>query len=131
MDISDIKTEEQLNAYLLEDAPKWITKNLETWDVDCINRGGCESGAYMPAVTYYDATQLMHTHGEEVIEFIYDELGEVPQPSKDACLTFGGICVFYMSLAVEQYCSKFADCIEVIKDNTTTTTGTNGNDQIN
>jgi len=34
--------------------PAWIVNELTPYDLAAINQGGCASGAYMPAVTYYD-----------------------------------------------------------------------------
>ena len=32
--------------------PRWIEQDISPQDVAAIVQGGCESGAYMPAVTY-------------------------------------------------------------------------------
>ena len=65
--------EEKIN----EDLPRWIDE-LDFYQADAIQRGGCESGAYMPAVTYYDASQIMAEHGDSVLEFLTDAFGELP-----------------------------------------------------
>ena len=65
-------------------------------------QGGCASGQYMPAVTYYQAIQTMSDHGDEVLAYIYEQLGEVP--GIDFATTYpgwGNIAVHYLSLAVE------------------------------
>ena len=87
--------------------PEWITQALSPYDIAAINQGGCASGAYMPAVTYYDARQVMAEYGDDVLQYIEDAYGELPQPARDE--SWSGIAVFYLSCAVELFCSSNAD----------------------
>ena len=64
-----------------------------------IVQGGCGSGAYMPAVTYYKAKQTMAEHGDEVLDYIVDAYGELPAIPDDA--SWSGIACHYLSVAVE------------------------------
>ena len=50
--------------------PEWITQSLSPYDIAAINQGGCASGAYMPAVTYYQATKTMAEHGNDAIDLM-------------------------------------------------------------
>ena len=91
----------------LQDQPLWITEEqpLELSDIHAIQQGGCESGAYMPAVTYNTARDVMHKYGGEIVEYIQDAIGELPAPNEST--TWGHICTQYYSLAVELWCSQF------------------------
>ena len=51
--------------------PRWIEQDISPSDVAAIVQGGCASGAYMPAVTYYDATQTMNEHGDDILQYIH------------------------------------------------------------
>ena len=82
--------------------PNWITQALSPCDIAAINQGGCASGAYMPAVTYYDAAQVMAQHGDDVLQYIEDIDGEIPQPV-EGC-SYNAIAVGYLSCAVELFC---------------------------
>lgn len=83
----------------LTDVPAWIDQNIESDQVQAIFEGGCASGAYMPAVTYYDARETMNEHGDNVLQFIQDYLGELPSvPDGES---WSGIAVFFLSYAVE------------------------------
>ena len=64
-----------------------------------IVQGGCGSGAYMPAVTYYQAADTMHAHGNEVLDYVTDAFGELPPIPEDT--SWSGIACHYLSHAVE------------------------------
>ncbi len=88
------------------DVPAWIdAEDMAGSDIEAIQYGGCASGAYMPAVTYYDAKQTMAEHGDDVLEFIQDHMGELPQPNADE--SWSGISCFYLSYAVELWAGQF------------------------
>lgn len=85
--------------------PDWIVKDLTAADIAAICQGGCASGAYMPAVTYAQAMNTMFLHGDEVMEYLENELGDLPIPAKDEtwARTMLGQAVFYLSIAVETW----------------------------
>jgi hypothetical protein len=89
----------------LQSQPDWITQELDLADMQAIQQGGCASGAYMPAVTYHQALQTMEEHGDDVLQYIEDTLGELPQPDKGE--SWSGLAVFYLSYAVELWASQF------------------------
>jgi len=91
----------------IEHQPEWITCNetLEEYDIESINQGGCASGAYMPAVTYNTAQWTMSKHGDEVLQYIEDCLGELTVPPEGT--SWSGMAVYYLSMAVELWCSQF------------------------
>ena len=102
--ITDKKTAEEI----INELPEWIDgeclpddgEDLACWIRD-LAYGGCESGQYMPAVTYRTARQTMLDHGDDVLTFIEDCGCEVPS------LTHGmGWDVYacnVLSFAVELY----------------------------
>jgi hypothetical protein len=89
--------------------PKWIDQDHhENFDevtfLNDLQRGGCESGMYMPAVVYHQASATMAKHGDDVLAYIEEALGEVPKPPADS--SWSGIAVHYLSTAVELYASQ-------------------------
>ena len=87
--------------------PEWITLPLSPSDIAAINQGGCASGAYMPAVTYYEANKTMAEHGDDVLEFVQEHLGEVPNPDTDT--SWMERACYYLSMAVELFCQSHSD----------------------
>ena len=85
--------------------PDWITQDLSPNDIAAILQGGCASGAYMPAVTYHQAIETMGEYGNDVLQYIEDALGELPQPDKGE--SWSGLACFYLSYAVELHCSEY------------------------
>ena len=64
-------------------------------------QGGCASGAYMPAVTYYDAKRTMHEYGDEIVEYLEEQYGEpVDQP---VSFNWSQLCCHYFSMATENW----------------------------
>lgn len=97
------KPEADLREDLGFDVPAWIVEGTTSYDVAAIEQGGCASGAYMPAVTYYDARETMNEHGDDVLQFIEDHHGELP--AVPAGTSWSGIAVLYLSWAVETWAS--------------------------
>lgn len=93
------------NEAVNEYQPDWVEYELDQYDIEAINQGGCASGAYMPAVTYYDAKKMMAEHGDDVLQYIEDTLGELPEPPKG--ISWGELATFYLSMAVELWCSQW------------------------
>ncbi len=90
--------------------PAWIERDISPNDVAAIVQGGCASGAYMPAVTYHQALETMKEHGDEVLQFIEDQLGELPAPAKGK--SWSGMACFYLSCAVELWASNVESELE-------------------
>ena len=93
------------NEAVQQDQPDWITYELDQYDIESIIQGGCASSAYMPAVTYYQANLTMSECGDEVLDYVESAYGELPQPPVDT--NWSGLAVFYLSIAVELWCSQF------------------------
>ncbi len=99
-------TEQEMFEQIVESRPAWVESAYTTVDdIRAIQQGGCASGAYMPAVTYYDAARTMSTYGDDVLEYIQDCLGELPRPPDD--ISWSGLACHYLSAAVEMWASTF------------------------
>ena len=81
------------------DVPAWIDGDISASTIASIVQGGCASGAYMPAVTYWQALETMTRHGDDVLQYIDDVMGELPAPSRGE--SWSGMACFYLSYAVE------------------------------
>lgn len=88
------------------DVPVWINQDITACDVAAIVQGGCTSGAYMPAVTYHTANDIMHEHGDDVLNYIEDALGELPSVDGES---WKGMAVKYLSAAVELWAHSVED----------------------
>lgn len=82
------------------DVPPWIDPNITPADVAAILQGGCDSGAYMPAVTYHQALETMTEHGDDVLQYIEDRADEV-RVSTLLSKSWAGIACCFVSAAVE------------------------------
>jgi hypothetical protein len=91
--------ETPISELLHRDVPHWISQDISANDVIAICQGGCDSGAYMPAVTYSQARETMGEHGDDVLQYIEDNMGELPAVPHGK--SWSGIAVFYLSVAVE------------------------------
>lgn len=91
--------------------PAWIEQDITFGQVESIIEGGCDSGAYMPAVTYYDARQTMAEHGDDVMDFISETGIEICVTDK----SWSQVCCYLLSSAVELWAMQAADKIEEIE----------------
>lgn len=99
------------------DVPGWIEPDITAHDVAAILQGGCESGAYMPAVTYHQALDTMRQHGDEVFDHLESAMGEIPQATGRHAESWSGLACFYLSCAVEIWASAIEDELtESIRD---------------
>jgi hypothetical protein len=102
--------ETQISELLDCEIPRWIDQDITGNTVISICQGGCASGAYMPAVTYYQARETMGEHGDDVLQYIEDSMGELPAvPSGES---WSGIAVFYLSVAVELWAASILSDLE-------------------
>jgi hypothetical protein len=95
--------------------PKWIDPEISPSTIAAICQGGCESGAYMPAVTYHEALETMRLHGDDVLQFLEDALGELPRNTPNGlhlkAVSWSGLACFYLSCAVECWASALEDTL--------------------
>ena len=93
---NDKPISEQFNEI---DIPKWIDQNITPADVAAIVQGR----NYMPAGTYFDALQTMASHGDDVLEYIQDQMGDLP--NVPSTISWPGMAVHFLSAAVELWAS--------------------------
>ena len=93
------------------EVPRWIEQDISPQDVAAIVRDGCASGAYMPAVTYHKALETMSEYGDDILDYIENIYGEIPEPV-DKSLSWSGRAVYYVSLAVESWSLAAHDELE-------------------
>lgn len=93
------------------DVPAWIDQDIDGATVAAIVQGGCESGAYMPAVTYHEAVAIMAEHGDDVVEYLRDH-GWTEVFTIDDQQTFRGFCCNLLSAAVESFANDAAWQVE-------------------
>lgn len=77
--------------------------------IQAILQGGCESGAYMPAVTYHKAQQCMGECGDDVLDYLESRGYDIPTPEG---LSWSGYCSVLCSMAVEAWCQHFSDNLD-------------------
>ena len=94
--------------------PDWIEGDISPCDIAAILQGGCASGAYMPAVTYHKALATMAAHGDDVLDYIENALGELPKPPNGA--SWSGMVCHYLSCAVELWASSVESEVEAALD---------------
>lgn len=98
-------------ASVVFDVPAWIDQDVTLGQLESIAQGGCDSGAYMPAVTYAVALATMNDHGDDIMDYIENTLGELPAPSEP--VSWKGLAVHFLSIAVELWASQI-DEIELV-----------------
>ena len=91
------------------DVPAWIEQDLTCADVAAIVQGGCASGAYMPAVSYGLASDMMAKHGDDVLQYLQDALGELPTPPDD--VSWSGLACHYLAYAVDMWAASVEDAV--------------------
>ncbi len=94
------------------DIPSWIEQDISPSDVAAICQGGCASGAYMPAVTYHQALKTMQDHGDDVLQYIEDAMGELPSVTGQS---WGQMACTYLSCAVEIWASNAESQLEELE----------------
>ena len=93
------------------DVPCFIDQQITPATVAAILQGGCSSGAYMPAVTYWQALATMGEHGDEVMQAVEDSGWELTADMITGA-SWGGIAVLFLSLAVEAWAHNVAPILE-------------------
>jgi hypothetical protein len=107
------------------DVPQWIEQDITPADVAAIVQGGCDSGAYMPAVTYHQALATMAEHGDAVWNYLDNEYdGEHFHPKLAELAgnigSWHGLACYYVSKAVEAWAgsveSELEDMLDAIEE---------------
>ncbi len=95
------------------DVPAWVDADISPSTIISICQGGCACGAYMPAVTYWRALATMDDHGDDVLQYIRDALGELPAPRADE--SWQGMACHYLSWAVELWAGDMLARLEDVE----------------
>ena len=74
-------------------------------ELQSIINSGCASNAHR-SVYYYDAAQCMALHGDDVLEYIENVLGELP--AIEIGTSWNQIASVYLTTAIELWCGGFA-----------------------
>lgn len=93
--------------------PAWIEYDLTAMDIASICNGGCASGSYMPAVIYWKANDTMANHGDEVLDYIVEQLGELPAVPKFE--SWRGMACLFLSTAVELWAGSVMGQLEELE----------------
>ena len=101
--------EEPVSNYEI-DVPRWIDQDITPNQIAAICQGGCISGAYMPAVRYSTAATTMAEHGDDVLQYLEDHLGELPTIPND--IGWSQIAVLFLSQAVDCWAGAVHDDLE-------------------
>jgi len=99
----------------VNDQPDFIESMGSVEDVAeliAIYVGGCASGAYMPAVTYFTAKKTFIEFEDVLCDYV-DGYGLSLDLDKGDC--FSTFCVKVCSAAVESWVHSFSDVIELLK----------------
>ena len=92
--------------------PPWIESDISPCQGQSIIKGGCEGGAYLPAVVYLTAQETMHDHGDRVLDYIESIRGDLPAPMAGS--SWAGMAVHYLSTAIELWAHSTAEALEGI-----------------
>jgi hypothetical protein len=97
------------------DVPDWVDPDITTSTIAAICEGGCDSGAYMPAVTYWDAARTMDEHGDDVLGYLAN-VGGITVVDASRHSWPGSVAVFFLSQAVDAWASSVAEeCEEALE----------------
>ena len=97
----------------LSGAPSTERDQAIHWVRDLVY-GGCISGMYMPAVTYREALSTMAEHGDDVLEYLRDSIGNFwPLLSLSDDDSWSFIASKVLSAAVEEWARNTLERLEV------------------
>lgn len=93
---------------------KFMGEIDSVYELISIYEGGCASGAYMPAVTYYTANQCMASDAASSVEDEISDYGDITfNPAEESFSQFASkLC----AMAVESFVQKHSEVIEVLQD---------------
>ncbi len=102
--------EETVAELLNVKVPNWIEQDILVCTIASICNGGCASGSYMPAVTYWQANEIMAEYGDDVMDYIVEVTGELPSVPKFE--SWRGMACLFLSCAVELWASDIMGQLE-------------------
>ena len=98
----------------VNDQPEFMSDNTgmqidSISELQSIIQSGCASNAHR-AVYYHDASQCMAKHGDDVLEYIENVLGELPTIPNG--YSWSQIASIYLTTAIELWCSNFVNDLD-------------------
>lgn len=100
---SSLWIDDEVRSFGIE-VPRWIDQDITCSTVAAVLQGGCESGAYMPAVTYHQALKTMEEHDEDILSVeAWDHAPDVFE------IGWCRLACALVSAAVEAWCAQIAD----------------------
>lgn len=102
--------ETPISELLNVNVPAWIEQDICAMTIASICQGGCASGSYMPAVTYWQALRTMSDYGDDVLQYIEDAFEYIPQPDRGE--GWGNLACRYLSTAVELWAGDIMGQLE-------------------
>lgn len=109
---TEIRSIEELDIEI----PNWIDQAITVGDIQAIVQGGCASGAYMKAVTYYDALNTMRDHGDEVLDFIEGNVDLKELIQNQDGISWAGLACLFLSYGVELWALGVDQELEGLED---------------
>ena len=101
--------EKPVSDYL--DVPEWIESDITCYTVAAVCQGGCASGSYMPAVTYYQALATMNEYSNRIEQYLNDNGLEFAYDH------WAGMACTMVSAAVELWCYSIEEeLLELIEE---------------
>lgn len=95
----------------INDQPEWMVGGMgiaSICELQAILQSGCAANAHR-SVYYYDAQKVMAGYGDEVLDYIENQLGDLPNVTGQG---WSQMASTYLSCAVELWCSQFADTLD-------------------
>ena len=110
-----LEIEEQIPEWMDEDVLLDTTEAGEGLSVSFLRdlcQHGCASGMYMPAILFTQAKDTMARCGDDVITYIWENLGEVPPPETCAHPFYSAWCSHWVSMAVELWAGSLLSQVD-------------------
>jgi hypothetical protein len=102
----DLWIDEEVRKFGI-DVPRWIEQDITCSDVAAILQGGCESGAYMPAVTYHQAIKTMEEYDKEILDMCL--MYTIPVLPSVIEIGWYSLACWLVSYAVETWCASIEE----------------------
>ena len=90
--------------------PDWLDEDFSPYDMAGVYHGGCASGSYMPAVTYWQAKETMAHYGEKIWEYLQDHY-VLDNNILNLDTSWGNLLCNIVSMAVELWVSENYDYV--------------------
>ncbi len=96
----------------INDQPEFMQGEMSVasiCEIQSIIGCGCAGNAHK-SVYYFEASQCMSKHGDDVLQYLEDTLGELPTIPNGS--SWSQIASIYLSCAVDLWCGNFASDLD-------------------